>query len=61
MARTMRTPSIIARQPLSTVRIAYAVLAVEKGTDWIERCRILQKGKEGLPILDEKIEVPLLL
>ncbi len=35
--------------------IAYAVLAVEKGTDWIERCRILQQKKDGLPVLDKKI------
>ena len=29
--------------------LAYAVLAVEKGTDWIERCRMLKRGKEALP------------
>lgn len=29
--------------------LAYAVLAVEKGTDWTERCSLLERGKEALP------------
>ncbi len=35
--------------------IAYAVLAIEKGTDWTHRCRILEKGEAGLPILKQMI------
>lgn len=37
--------------------IAYMVLAVEKNTNWIERCQLLEKGRRGLPILREKIKV----
>ena len=36
--------------------IAYAVLAVEKETDWVERCHILEKGPGGLALLKNRIE-----
>lgn len=35
--------------------IAYMVLAIEKGTDWTQRCRILEKREAGLPLLKEKL------
>ena len=31
--------------------LAYGVLAIEKETDWIERCRLLEKGQRGLAVL----------
>lgn len=34
--------------------LAYAVLAVEKGTDWTERCRLLERGREALPELKRR-------
>ncbi len=34
--------------------LAYAVLAIEKETDWIERCRLLEKGQRALSILRKK-------
>ena len=34
--------------------LAYAVLAVEKETDWMERCRMLEKGAPALPFLRER-------
>lgn len=34
--------------------LAYAVLAVEKETDWTLRCHLLEKGAAGLPVLEEK-------
>lgn len=37
--------------------LAYAVLAVERETDWIERCRLLEKGKNSLPILRRRLKV----
>jgi hypothetical protein len=35
--------------------LAYGVLAVEKGTDWIERCRFLEEGAKALPRLKRKL------
>lgn len=35
--------------------IAYAVLAVEKETNWIERCHLLKEGRSGLAVLQAKI------
>lgn len=34
--------------------LAYAVLAVEKGTDWTERCRLLERGKDALPEIKKR-------
>ena len=36
--------------------LAYFVLAVEKETDWIEKCRLLEKGKSSLPILRRRLK-----
>ena len=37
--------------------LAYAVLAVEKGTDWVERCRLLEQPERGLPIVRQKLKL----
>ncbi len=37
--------------------LAYAVLTVERETDWIERCRLLEKGKDSLPIIKRRLKV----
>ncbi len=34
--------------------LAYCVLAVEKGTGWLERCRMLERGKDALPELRKR-------
>ncbi len=36
--------------------LAYGVLEIEKGTDWIERCRSLEMPEKSLPHLQEKIK-----
>lgn len=36
--------------------LAYGVLAIEKETDWIERCRMLEKGVASLPMLHERLQ-----
>ncbi len=38
--------------------LAYGVLAVEKETDWIERCRLLEQGSRGLEILRKRFASP---
>ncbi len=34
--------------------LAYCVLAVEKDTGWLERCRMLERGKEAIPELRKR-------
>ena len=34
--------------------LAYGVLAIEKGTDWNERCALLEKKEEGLKIIRDR-------
>ncbi len=36
--------------------LAYGVLAIEKGTDWIERCHFLENPEKSLPVLKDKIK-----
>lgn len=35
--------------------LAYGVLAVERGTDWNQRCRFLEEGTRALPVLEKKL------